>query len=82
MFRMNATDDVEHGAGVGEEVEPGYFVTEVDGGVQRKHFFDEAAIRKLLARRFAIHHLRHTTTYRFGTTKRVWECMAVKEAVR
>jgi len=81
VFRVNATDDFEHGAGVGEEVEPGYFVTEVDGGAQRKHFFDEAALRKLLARRFTIQHLRHTTTYRFGTTKRVWECVAISEIV-
>jgi hypothetical protein len=79
LLRVNATDDVEHGAGIGEEIEPNYFRSEgTDGRYRQKRFFDERAVRDALGARFVIRHLRHDTTDRYGTTKRVWECLAAR----
>jgi hypothetical protein len=48
---VNATDDVEHGAGIGEEIEPNYFRSETaDGRPRQKRFFDERAVRTRSAR--------------------------------
>ncbi|HXC79827.1 MAG TPA: class I SAM-dependent methyltransferase [Candidatus Acidoferrum sp.] len=79
LVRVNATDDIEHGAGVGEEVEPNYFDSGGKFGASRKRFFDEAAVLALLGGGFTVQHLRHATTYRFGAAKQVWECLALSE---
>jgi SAM-dependent methyltransferase len=77
LMRVNATDDVEHGAGVGEEIEPNYFDSGGEFGASRKRYFDEVAVRELLGARFALQQLRHVATYRFGPIKQVWECLAI-----
>lgn len=78
LFRVNAQDDVEHGAGIGEEIEPGYFLTKGEFGSPCKRFFTEAAVRAALEGLFAVRHLTHTTIDRYGAPKRVWECLAVR----
>jgi hypothetical protein len=79
LFRVNATDDVEHGVGIGEEIEPNYFRSETaDGRPRQKRFFDERAVQGRARRAVRERRLRHTTTDRHGTNKRVWECLAVR----
>jgi SAM-dependent methyltransferase len=80
LFRVNATDDIEHGAGQGIEVEPGYFRVPKEhvGYSDCKRFFDEAAVRAALGTGFAIEHLAHKIIHRYERPKRVWECLAVK----
>jgi SAM-dependent methyltransferase len=77
LFRVNATDDSNFGAGTGEEVEPGYRRVPLAGGkVQLKRFFDEKAVRACLEGRFTVEHLAHRTNERWGPLKQAWECLA------
>ena len=80
LFRVNASDDVAHGAGMGEEVEPGYFRVPAEHVAYSdcKRFFDEAAVRGALGEGFAIEHLEHKTIHRYREPKRIWECVASK----
>jgi SAM-dependent methyltransferase len=78
LFRVNAEDDVEYGAGIGEEIEPGYFLTKGEFGSPRKRFFTEAAVRAGLEGLFAVHRLTHGIIDRYAAPKRVWVCLAVK----
>ncbi len=83
VFRVNATDDVNFGAGQGEELEPNYYHVPPDGRNNRpyKRFFDEASIRALLTPGWRITHLAHRTISRYDTPKQVWECCAHAESV-
>jgi SAM-dependent methyltransferase len=78
VFRVNATDDVNFGAGQGEELEPHYYHVPPDGRNNRpyKRFFDDASIRALLTPGWRITHLAHRTISRYDTPKQVWECCA------
>lgn len=80
VFRVNAHDDVLHGAGQGEETEPGLF--RVPGwswaGNDLKRFFDAAMVRRMLADDFTLAHLAHRTTARYKEPKQVWECLAFR----
>lgn len=78
VFRVNATDDHNFGAGQGEELEPNFYHVPPDGRNNRpyKRFFDAASIRALLTPGWHIEHLAHRTIYRYGEAKQVWECCA------
>lgn len=78
VFRVNATDDYHHGAGAGEEVEPGLYVASPGGHAELKRFFDDEMVRAATGEWFEIEHLEHTTTYRFEQPKRIWECVATR----
>ncbi|MBI5948278.1 MAG: class I SAM-dependent methyltransferase [Chloroflexi bacterium] len=81
LFRVNASDDVNFGAGRGEEVEPGLF--RVDGEPGRwspvKRFFDAAMVHAMAAGAFEIERLEHRAIDREGVTKRIWECLARRD---
>lgn len=82
LFRVNASDDLHHGAGQGEEIEPGFF--RVPGSMvshsETKRFFTESDARAAVPRRFAIDHLAHRTIRRYDNPKQVWECLLTREA--
>lgn len=73
LFRVNADDDVHHGAGQGEELEPGYFRVTGDAGFwsESKRFFREQDVRDVLPPGFAIESLEHRTILRFRQPKQV-----------
>lgn len=77
LFRVNATDDVNFGAGAGVAIEPGFY--RVPPGRDHrpyKRFFDAAMVRALLDPGWHIAHLEHRTIFRYGDAKQVWECLA------
>jgi len=77
LFRVNASDDYEFGAGQGEEIEPGLYLQKADDGRARlKRFFDEAAVRDTLDDLFVIEELAHRLTGRWGPPKQTWQCLA------
>jgi SAM-dependent methyltransferase len=80
LFRVNATDDRNFGAGEGEEIEPHYYRVPPDGRNNRpyKRFFDEASVRALLPG-WRIAHLAHRTIFRYETPKQTWECLAMSD---
>lgn len=78
LLRVNADDDLNYGAGIGEEIEPGYFRSSGEFGLPRKRFFTEGAIRAALSGFFNPSHLTHRTIDRYGAPKQVWECLAVR----
>jgi SAM-dependent methyltransferase len=78
MLRVNADDDLNYGAGIGEEIEPGYFRSSGEFGLPRKRFFTEGAIRAALSGFFNLSHLTHRTIDRYGAPKQVWECLAAR----
>lgn len=82
LFRVNATDDVLHGAGTGVEVEPGLFLVESapsgPPGDPLKRFFDEQMVRAALGSGWSIERLEHMTIDRYQQPKRVWECLAIR----
>lgn len=75
LFRVNATDDVHHGAGQGLELEPNYFAATPGSWAEAKRFFDEAGVRAVTAGLFEIQHLEHRTIHRYEQPKQVWECL-------
>jgi len=83
LFRVNATDDVLHGAGMGEVIEPGLYKVPDQYGKASinglKRYFDAETIRVILADGFTIAHLAHATTYRYTLAKQVWECLAISQ---
>ncbi len=80
LFRVNATDDVNFGAGAGAEIEPGFYrVPSGRNHRPHKRFFDEAMVRALLEPHWRIAHLAHRTIHRYGDPKQVWECLAFAE---
>lgn len=80
LFRVNASDDVHHGAWQGEELEPGFFRVpqETGGWSDTKRFFTGADVRAVLPPGMRIEHLEHRTILRYRDPKQVWECLAVK----
>lgn len=78
LFRVNATDDFAHGAGVGEELEPNFYRSADSYHAhfsETKRFFDEAMVRAALEGLFEVEHLEHKTIHRYEQPKRVWECV-------
>ncbi|MGE3076853.1 MAG: class I SAM-dependent methyltransferase [Dehalococcoidia bacterium] len=75
VFRVNAFDDEFHGAGQGEEIEPGFFLTPNVHYSETKRFFDEEMVRAAVEGLFEIQHLAHTTIHRYENPKRVFECL-------
>jgi hypothetical protein len=78
LFRVNASDDYNHGAGQGEEVEPGLFRQPAgnEGWSDTKRFFTEGAVRAALPPDVTVEHLAHRTIHRYARPKQVWECLA------
>lgn len=76
LFRVNATDDIEHGANDGVEVERNVRTDPQEGYSPIKRFFDEPDLRELLDGRFTTETLEHMEIERSGRVKRVWECRA------
>jgi len=77
LFRVNATDDYNHGASEGEELEPNFRRMPTAHYAETKRFFDEVSVRDAVADLFRIQHLEHKTIYRYANPKQVWECLAV-----
>ncbi len=76
VFRVNATDDVEHGAEDGEEVGR-HLRRYPDGRYETlKRFFDADEVRAALTGRFDIEALTHVEIDWYGRVKRTWECRA------
>lgn len=75
LSRVNASDDVLHGAGEGEELEPGFFRSPSAYFSETKRFFDEAMVRAAVDGLFEVEHLEHKTIHRYEDPKRVWECL-------
>ena len=80
LFRVNANDDVNFGAGSGDELEPGLFrvaeSTWGPPGAPLKRFFTEPMVRDALAERWIIEMLYHDTIERYDKPKRTWTCIA------
>jgi SAM-dependent methyltransferase len=76
LFRVNATDDHNHGAGEGEQLEPNFYRTPTAFHSETKRFFDEPMVRAAVVGYFEIEHLAHRTIHRYEQPKRVWECFA------
>jgi SAM-dependent methyltransferase len=81
LFRVNASDDVHHGAGQGEEIEPGFFRVPVDlvSHSETKRFFTEANVRAVAPPGFHVEHLAHRTIRRYEQPKQVWECLLARD---
>lgn len=79
VFRVNADDDLNHGAGEGEELEPGFFRTPQPFYSETKRFFDEQMVRLALDGLFKVERLEHKTIHHHAEPKRVWECLARPE---
>lgn len=77
LFRVNATDDVAHGAGEGDELEPNFYRQPGAYHAETKRFFDDATVRAAVEDWFEVRHVEHKTIYRYQDPKRVWECLAV-----
>ena len=73
LARFNSTRDVNHGAGVGEEIEPHLFRV----GARDKRFFDRTDVVRLLAG-WRIELLAEKTILRYEMPKVVWEVAAVR----
>ena len=73
LFRVNSAADVHFGAGMGTEVEVGYYLH--DGHYKR--FFDETMVRSFLAR-WEILHLERKDIPLSGAVKNVYEVVAAK----
>ena len=76
LFRVNATDDIEHGALDGIEVERNVRTDPHAHYSELKHFFDEADLREVLDGLFVIEEIEHLAIDRNDRTKRIWECRA------
>lgn len=76
LFRVNATDDVHHGAGEGERLEPNFYRTPRPSHSETKRFFDEAMVRAAIEGVFTVERLEHQEIHRYELPKQVWECLA------
>lgn len=81
LFRVNATDDIHHGAGSGVEVERNLYRAEPGGHASLKRFFDEQSVRQAVEGYFRVEDLRHVTIHRYQHPKQAWQCLAVAESV-
>ncbi len=81
LFRVNASDDVYHGAGQGEQLEPGFF--RVPSGMvshsETKRFFTEADVGAVIPTGFRLEHLAHRSIRRYQQPKQVWECLITRD---
>lgn len=68
-IRVNSTDDINYGFGVGVEVEHNLFLNEN----KMKRFFDRCDIDRYFGERFDDVDCRQSSTTRFGKIKHVWE---------
>lgn len=82
LFRVNASDDIHHGAGQGEQLEPGFFRVpdSLVSHSETKRFFTAADVRAVVPPGFAIEHLAHRTIRRYEQPKQVWECLLVRQS--
>lgn len=79
LFRVNADDDVNFGAGTGTQIEPGFFRVAPESGPfgePLKRFFTEGMMRAVLDNGWSIETLRHETIARYGSFKQTWKCLA------
>ena len=67
LIRVNSTEDVNFGAGTGEEIERNYYL--IDG--QRKRFFERRDV-ELMLQGLRPGELWHETIDRYGKEKNVW----------
>jgi SAM-dependent methyltransferase len=79
LVRLNSDLDVNHGAGTGEEIEPGFFQLETvhaPSGLlsQCKRFFTRSDIQATF-HGCAIEHLEETSFEYYGNVKVAWELM-------
>jgi SAM-dependent methyltransferase len=74
LCRVNSVHDFNYGAGKGKEIEKNYFSRRGE----RKRFFDEEAIDRLVGPAFQLIDKKETTMHRYGKEKRVWELGAMK----
>ena len=72
LLRVNSTDDVNFGAGLGAEIDKNYCIFEG----QKKRFFEKEDVESMLAR-MLIKDLWHETIDRYGQEKHVWVAQAV-----
>ena len=71
LLRVNSTNDLNHGAGAGELVEPGYYL--VNGRLKR--FFSEADLRQFFQAGWRVEYLTEKTIQRYQQPKVVWEAV-------
>lgn len=76
VFRVNADDDFNHGAGDGEDLERGFFRTPRPSYSETKRFFDEPMVQAAIEGLFEVEQLEHKTIHHHAEPKRVWECLA------
>jgi len=74
LFRLNSMNDVNYGAGVGQEVEKHYYFT---GESSYKRFFDEADVHYFWAD-WELSYLEEHELDRYDLLKRVWHGVARK----
>jgi ubiquinone/menaquinone biosynthesis C-methylase UbiE len=67
LVRVNSTEDLNFGAGTGEELEKNYRL--VKG--QKKRFFEKSDV-ELMLRGMKVTELHHETIDRYGKEKKVW----------
>lgn len=68
IFRVNSSEDVAHGMGRGEEIEPGLFLYEG----RTKRFYTEAMCRELFDPGWTLDALMAWVTMRFDAPKPTW----------
>ena len=74
LFRVNSMNDVNYGAGVGQEVERHYYFT---GESSYKRFFDEKDVR-FFWQEWELEYLGEVSLLRYDMPKTVWCCLARK----
>jgi len=74
LIRLNSTNDVNHGAGSGLEIEPNFYQVRS----RTKRFFNETAMQTFL-NGWDIQFLEENVIHRFEKLKSVWEVMAYRK---
>lgn len=82
LFRVNASDDIHHGAGQGEQLEPGFFRVPhlLISHSETRRFFTADDVHAVVPPGFSVEHLAHRTIRRYEHPKQVWECLLVRHA--
>lgn len=75
IARVNSSLDIRHGAGVGEQIEPGYYHAAGSSHARFKRFFTEADVRDLL-QQWELQHLVESRFDYYGNEKVAWEFVA------
>jgi SAM-dependent methyltransferase len=76
IARFNSTNDVNYGAGSGEEIEPNFYHVRTS----TKRFFNEESMR-LFLQGWEIRFVEENVIHRYEKPKSVWEAMAVSISV-